>query len=250
MRSAIGSMYVSQSVSCIVPAHNEAPTIGVVLGVLTRSPLIGEVIVVDDGSTDETGSIVTTLYPSVHIIRLKRNEGKANAFLRGSQAAKYPILFFCDADLLEFSEEHIADLVRPIFSGNVRLVCGAQEYMNPFAHDQWYRRLFRPKKTKLTIQPESRKNEFLLGLGGEKVLFKDDFLRIPNLADSGYGVEQRIIEYFRQNNLPISYYILHGVTHRHKIQKWGLVEGLRKDAWAYGVLLGQFFRRSANDGLS
>lgn len=244
-------MYVSQSVSCIVPAHNEARTIGDVLGVLTRSPLIGEVIVVDDGSTDETRNVVATRYPSVRSIRLERNEGKANALLRGAQAAKYPILFFCDADLLGFGEEHIADLLRPIHSGNnVRLICGVVEYLNPFVFQEWYRRIFRPKKTKLTIQPDSRMNEFLLGLGGQKVLLKDDFLRIPNLFDSGYAVEQRIIEYYRQNNLPISYYILYGVTHRHKIQKWGLVEGLRKDIWAYGVFLGQFFHRYAKDEVS
>lgn len=42
------------SISCIIPAYNEAPRIGAVLDAVLGHPLIDEVIVIDDGSTDGT----------------------------------------------------------------------------------------------------------------------------------------------------------------------------------------------------
>ena len=45
-------------VSCVIPAYNEAARIAGVLEAVTRHPLINEVIVVDDGSTDETPNVV------------------------------------------------------------------------------------------------------------------------------------------------------------------------------------------------
>jgi glycosyltransferase involved in cell wall biosynthesis len=61
-------------VSCIICAFNEAPRIGAVLAVATVHPLLAEVIVVDDGSTDGTADIVRR-FPSVRLITCPVNLG-------------------------------------------------------------------------------------------------------------------------------------------------------------------------------
>jgi hypothetical protein len=78
------------------------------------------------------------------------------------------------------------------------------------------------------------------GLGGEKVLWREDFLRIPGIAGSGYGVEQVIISYFKVHDLPFMYHILRGVGHLWKLDKWGIKRGLPKEIGAFVIMGWQF----------
>lgn len=91
-------------VSVLIPAHNErdqlAETIGAVLQ--TEYPNF-EVLIINDGSTDETGAIaerLAQLYPQIRSLNLLENQGKAAALNYGTLLAKGEILVTIDADCL------------------------------------------------------------------------------------------------------------------------------------------------------
>ena len=99
-------------VSVVVPAYNAGRTIDACLkGLLTQSvpPEGYEVIVVDDGSSDETREIVGKY--GVRLIEQPR-KGPAAARNRGVMEAKGQIVLFTDADC-EPTENWIAEMVRP-----------------------------------------------------------------------------------------------------------------------------------------
>lgn len=103
----------SRGVSCIVPAYNEAARIGHVLSVLSAHPMIGEVIVVDDGSTDGTAEVAGA-FDGVTLIRQSANGGKTAALATGLEAATGDVLLLIDADLSGLEVAHVTALVRPV----------------------------------------------------------------------------------------------------------------------------------------
>ena len=103
-------------ISCIICAFNEAPRIAAVLAVASAHPLLNEVIVVDDGSTDNTAEIVKR-FPSVKLISYQVNQGKSFAMATGVAAAKCDLLMLLDADLTGLAVEHITALAAPVVSG-------------------------------------------------------------------------------------------------------------------------------------
>jgi glycosyltransferase involved in cell wall biosynthesis len=87
-------------ISVVVPAYNEALAIGEVLeqiaGVLNAQKYDFEIIVVDDGSTDHTVSVVESA--NVHVIRHPENRGYGAAIKSGVLSAQYPWILITDAD--------------------------------------------------------------------------------------------------------------------------------------------------------
>ena len=105
-----------EHISCIIPAYNEASRIGSILQAVYDHPLIGEIIVIDDGSKDHTCKIVEQ-FGGVKLVRHEKNKGKSQAILTGVAEAKGETIFLLDADLLHLKPENIADLIKPILSG-------------------------------------------------------------------------------------------------------------------------------------
>ena len=99
--------------SAIIAAYNEEKTLAEVLGALTRSRLVDEIIVVSDGSTDGTVDIARAC-EGVTTIALRENCGKGYAMRVGVEYARGDVLFFVDGDMFNLTEPHIDALVLPV----------------------------------------------------------------------------------------------------------------------------------------
>ncbi len=112
-----------KKISCIIPAYNEGKTIE---GTLSAAvPLIGtylhEIIVVDDGSHDDTKQILNK-FPQVTLISHETNKGKSKSVADGIQASAGEYIFLLDADLKFLKEQNIIDLIQPIESAAADVV--------------------------------------------------------------------------------------------------------------------------------
>ncbi|MBV5298022.1 MAG: glycosyltransferase family 2 protein [Rhodoferax sp.] len=97
--------HLSPSISCVVPAYNEARSLAaLVADILTTLAALSqqvELIVVDDGSRDNTSAIMQTLcaaHPELVYLRLSRNFGKEPALTAGLEAARGDVVVLMDGD--------------------------------------------------------------------------------------------------------------------------------------------------------
>ncbi len=112
--------------SVIVPAHNEATTLGRVIGRVRELPGGAEIIVVDDASTDGTEGLLNLLAgPDLTVVRLSRNMGKGTAVREGLGRATGDLVAIQDADL-ELDPAVLTDLCEPIRRGDADAVFGAR----------------------------------------------------------------------------------------------------------------------------
>lgn len=105
-----------KSVTALVPAFNEAERIALTVDALGKVPGIGEIIVIDDGSTDGTASAAAAAGAAV--FRLNSNRGKGEVVWRGARLARYPLLALVDADLGSSALE-IARIMEPVVADRV-----------------------------------------------------------------------------------------------------------------------------------
>lgn len=118
------------SVSVIVPTLNEAENIeGIIAKILAGgASLEMEIIVVDDGSKDETQAIVRRLsetQPVMLLARDKPKDGLAGAVLAGARAARAGVVLVIDADG-SHPPEKIPDLALPVIRGERDMVIGSR----------------------------------------------------------------------------------------------------------------------------
>jgi len=99
-------------ISVIIPAYNEEGTIADVIKTVKKVPEINNIIVVSDGSTDNTVDIARRL--GVEVYQLKENIGKGGAIKKGFEKTDSDILLFLDADLIGLTCEHIYTLINPL----------------------------------------------------------------------------------------------------------------------------------------
>ncbi|MFZ4183417.1 polysaccharide deacetylase family protein [Streptomyces pseudogriseolus] len=114
---------VTQPVTVLVPAYNEAKCIENTVTSLMASDHPIEVLVIDDGSTDGTARIVEAMgLPNVRVIR-QLNAGKPAALNRGLANARYDIVVMMDGDTV-FEPSTVRELVQPFGDPRVGAVAG------------------------------------------------------------------------------------------------------------------------------
>jgi GT2 family glycosyltransferase/glycosyltransferase involved in cell wall biosynthesis/SAM-dependent methyltransferase len=90
-------------VSVVIPTYNGrdllARNLPSVVAEVAHCAFPTEILVVDDGSTDDTAAWLATTFPAVRVIRLPRNRGFAAAANHGVQEARHPIVYLCNNDM-------------------------------------------------------------------------------------------------------------------------------------------------------
>jgi dolichol-phosphate hexosyltransferase len=127
-----GDMFLS----IVMPAHNEGRTIVSSIESLLRTeiPCPFELLVVDDGSTDNTPHLLRSIEdPRLAVYRHPSNKGKGAAVVTGFQHASGTHILVFDADS-EYSPSDIPNLVRPVLSGRASVVYGARIFGNHTAY--------------------------------------------------------------------------------------------------------------------
>ncbi|MFF3344851.1 glycosyltransferase [Streptomyces sp. NPDC002779] len=114
---------VTEPVSVLVPAYNEAKCIENTVRSLMASEHPIEILVIDDGSTDGTARIVEAMgLPNVRVVR-QLNAGKPAALNRGLANARYDIVVMMDGDTV-FEPATVRELVQPFGDPRVGAVAG------------------------------------------------------------------------------------------------------------------------------
>ncbi|MBA2949487.1 glycosyltransferase [Streptomyces himalayensis] len=114
---------VTEPVSVLVPAYNEAKCITHTVNSLAQSDHPIEVIVIDDGSSDGTARIVEDMrMPNVRVVR-QLNAGKPAALNRGLANARHDIVVMMDGDTV-FEPSTVRELVQPFGDPRVGAVAG------------------------------------------------------------------------------------------------------------------------------
>jgi glycosyltransferase involved in cell wall biosynthesis len=141
-------------VSVLVPARDEAENLPLFIGecarALANSPSTYEVIVVNDGSKDNSDTVLSELRASHAFLRVHRHRvgrGIAAALRTGAEAARGRVLVFYPADM-QFKPEDIPRLAEPVVAGEIDILTGFKEgkYEKAFVSNIYNglsRRLFR-----------------------------------------------------------------------------------------------------------
>lgn len=191
-------------VSCIIAAYNEAERIGDVLSVVHDHSDLEEVIVVDDGSKDNTAGIVRK-YQNVKLLVQEKNQGKSKAIVRGVQESKGDTILTLDADLQFLTKEHISQLLAPIKTGHADV--------------------------SISLRENSLRIYKVIGLdfcSGERAFprrFVAEHVReIENL--SRFGIESFLNRLIIKEKLRIAIVPLAGLINTIKLKKIGFIRGL------------------------
>jgi glucosyl-3-phosphoglycerate synthase len=125
------------STSLVVPARNEAATVGDVVSRVREAlvetvQLLDEIVVIDSDSTDDTHTVATAAGAVVHRSReirpdLGSHRGKGEAMWKSMFVARGDLVVFMDADLLDWDTHFVRGLLGPLLTADVALVKGFYE---------------------------------------------------------------------------------------------------------------------------
>lgn len=192
-------------VDVVMAARDEAPTVAANVAAAAGCRYVREVLVVDDGSSDDTADVAAAA--GAKVLRLEASAGsKAMAMAAGVAATDAEAVLFVDADCTGLTAAHLEAVCEPFLAGRVVMSIGAFDYG--------------PRLNWLVLRCPP--------LSGERIVPRWVFESIPPRNLAGYTIEVRLNEVLCEGRLPMSVRTMRGVYHRTKRDKHGRREGLRR----------------------
>ncbi len=199
----------------LIPAYDEARTVANVVRVARRAG-IGPVVVVDDGSNDNTAAVARRA--GAEVVCLEENRGKGGALAAGASARDEDVLVLIDADLTGLRPAHVRALARPVIAGEAAMTRGV------FVGGRW---------------STTAAQRLIPQLNGQRALLREGLLAVPGLAESRYGVEVAITEHAAAAGWTAVDVPLAGVSQVMKEEKRGMLRGFFVRVGMYAQIVRQ-----------
>ncbi|NHA16048.1 glycosyltransferase family 2 protein [Thioalkalivibrio sp. XN279] len=185
-----------KAVSVVIPAKNEGETIGGVVQRLKRALPDVQILVVDDGSTDETRQKAEQV--GAEVVRNPYSLGNGGAIKTGARAASGEILVFMDADG-QHDAEQIPRLLEEIDAG-YDMAVGARTHASQASHGRkWANRFYNRLASYMTGQPIPDLTSGLRAVRASK--FREFLYLLPN----GFSYPTTITMAFFRAGYPVAY---------------------------------------------
>ena len=193
----------------MMPVYNEEQTLEIILDHVLQRPEVGEVIAVDDGSTDRTWEILrryATQDSRVRPLRQEVNRGKGAALRLAISQLRMPFALVQDADL-EYDPRDYGALLEPLVEGRADAVYGVRGFAGQTAFSFW----FVLGNKAVTLATNMLFNCYISDMEtGYKVLRSDLWKRL-NLSGTRFDIEPDITARtvrlgYRIHEVPIRYY--------------------------------------------
>jgi len=202
---------MQNSISCVIPAYNEATRICNVLKAIKDYPRFMEIIVVNDGSKDKTSEVVknfirTNNVKHIKLIDLVKNSGKTNAVKVGVEASKGTITVLLDADLSGLTHNHLDRLIDPVLKGEYGLTI-----------------LDRPTDRRSIIGWTGLTRLY----GGERAFYREEFLQIEIDNSAGYSLETIMNMHYLKKGIKVRTVFAKDLETATHIKKDGLIKGTK-----------------------
>ncbi len=199
----------NNGLSCIIPFYNEGGNLLSVVGVISQVKGIDQIICVDGGSTDGMSDLLRHKFSNIVLLRLKKKGGKSEDFGEGVKLVTNENIFMLDADLRNLDEKEISSIISKFRSDPLIDVIILRER----GGNNWLDRIQRKE----------------IIFSGNRVMKKTDIEEIMKLKPKGYRLEVVMNEYLMSRNKKV-YWVDSKIRNVHKIQKWGIVEGMKRSA--------------------
>lgn len=190
-------------VSVVIAAFNEAATVGRIVAVACEHRDVAEVIVVDDGSTDDTAEIAKAA--GARVVRFDHNSGKAAALDEGVAAAQHDIILFLDADVTGHTTRTLSRIIQPVMDGRFEMYVGIRARRTIWLN--WLLHIFPI-------------------IGGERALTRRLWEAVPRTYKNGFQIEIALNYTSKQFEKGMGFELIEGTTHQVKEKKYGILQGL------------------------